>query len=218
MKKFYYKNILFFNQNIMKKFFSVLTVLGILFTSFVSAYTPEELLSANNLAKKGIIKNHISDPENYHLDDPVLRQEIALISRRVSWIKENKTCKNIFADVTATKPNTWVCKNVEALVEHNLISKNKYFNPERNISKSEALIMFIKSIGFPEFEIKDPKNWQKEVVDFAVKNWVVEKFNDYNAEAKRWWIFKIADYSIKEKEKRIKAGTWKKKKISDEAL
>jgi hypothetical protein len=80
------------------------------------------------------------------LDAPVLRQEIALISRRVSGVKENPTCKNIFADVTATKPNTWVCKNVEALVEHNLISKNKFFNPERNISKSEALIMFIKSI------------------------------------------------------------------------
>jgi hypothetical protein len=33
-----------------------------------------------------------------------------------------------------------------ALVEHKLISGNKLFNPEINISKSEALIMFIKSI------------------------------------------------------------------------
>jgi hypothetical protein len=79
--------------------------------------------------------------------------------------------------------------------------------------------MFIKSIWFPEFKIKNPKNWQKEVVDFAVKNWVVERFTDYNAEAKRWWIFKIADFSIKIKEERIKKWTWfkKKKTISAEA-
>jgi len=203
----------------MKKIISLIALVILSFWILnVFAYSAEELQAANNLAKKWIIKAHYNDPQNYNLDNPVLRQEIALISRRVSGVAENKTCKNIFADITATKPNTWVCKNVEALVEHNLISKNKYFNPERNISKSEALIMFIKSIWFPEFEIKDPANWQKEVVDFAVKNWVVEPFTDYNTEAKRGWIFKIADYSIKVKEERIKKGTWKKKLISDEAL
>jgi hypothetical protein len=80
------------------------------------------------------------------------------------------------------------------------------------------LIMFIKSIWFPEFKIKDSKNWQKEVVDFAVKNGVVERFTDYNTESKRGWIFHISDFSIKIKEERIKKWTWKKKKISDEAL
>ena len=204
----------------MKKILLILTIIFSIIFGSVLAYTSSQLQAANSLAKKWIIKAHFDNPELYNLDKPVLRQEIALISRRVSWVKENSSCKGIFADVTATKPNTWVCKNVEALVEHNLISKNKYFNPERNISKSEALIMFIKSIWFPEFKIKDPKNWQKEVVDFAVKNWVVQNFTDYNTQAKRWWIFKIADFSIKIKEKRIKEWTWfkKKKKISSEAM
>lgn len=185
----------------------------------VIAYSPLELKSANNLALKHIIKNHQNDPQNYKLDLPVLRQEIWLISRRVSGISENSTCKNIFFDVTATKPNNWVCKNIEALVENNLISHNYKFNPEKNISKSEALIMLIKSIGFKDFVIdkNSSKNWQEQVVDFAVKNKIVDRFYDYNTEAKRGWIFKIADFSIKVKEEREKKWIQKKnKKYSDE--
>lgn len=173
----------------------------------------EELNSANNLAKKWIIKNNSSNPSLYNLNNFVLRQEIWLISRRVSGVAENSSCKNIFSDVNAYSPNNWVCKNIEALVENDLISRNESFRPEDNISKSEALIMFIKSIGFVDFEIDEnsDKNWQEQVVEFAVKNWVVDNFTDYNAEAKRGWIFKIADFSIKIKEDRIKKGTWFKK-------
>ncbi len=49
---------------------------------------------------------------------------------------------------------------------------------------------------------------------------MVENFSDYNTQAKRWWIFKVADFSIKIKQERIKAWTWYKKdskKYSDEA-
>ncbi len=145
----------------MKKLAIFLFVLWFLFSN-TFAYTSLELDAANNLAKKWIIKNNSSNPNLYNLDKPVLRQEIGLISRRVSWVAENSSCKNIFKDVSSTKPNDWVCKNIEALVENKLISANEFFNPERNISKSEALIMFIKSIGFIDFEIdeKSEKNWQ----------------------------------------------------------
>ena len=210
----------------MKKIVALIGLIGIvwiLFQTNIFAYNSEELNSANNLAKKLIIKNHFDKPEQYNLDSPVLRQEIALISRRVSWVKESNSCKNLFDDVSAFKPNDWACKNIEALVENELISANASFNPENNISKSEALIMFVKSIWFIDFVIdsSSSKNWQEQVVDFAVKNEIAERFSDYNAEAKRWWIFKIADYSIKVKETRVKAGLWRDKysdevKIEDE--
>jgi len=202
----------------MRKIISLIAVSTILVSSLVSAYTPDQLTAANNLANRQIIQNHAGNPADYNLDSPVLRQEIALISRRVSGVSEKSTCDNVFADVTATTPNTWVCKNIEALVDNDLISANPLFNPENNISKSEALIMFIKSIWFPNFEITDTNNWQQEVVDFGVANWVVDNFTDYNTEAKRGWIFKIADFSIKVKEERVQKWTWKKKIISDEAL
>jgi hypothetical protein len=40
-----------------------------------------ELESANSLAEQKIINNHKSDPENYNLNDNVLRQEIAAVAR-----------------------------------------------------------------------------------------------------------------------------------------
>lgn len=199
----------------MKKLLSLLLIIWIFISYQVSAYTRLELQSANNLALRHIIQNHQNDPQNYNLDLPVLRQEIALISRRVSWISEKTTCDNIFNDVTSTIPNSWVCKNVEALVDNNLIASNASFNPEINISKAESLIMFIKSIWFPNFAI-DPNSslsWQEQVVAFWVANWVVSNFTDYNVEAKRGWIFKIADFSIKVKEDRIKKWTWKKNNL-----
>jgi len=205
----------------MKKIFYILPFFILFLFSVTFAYTSLNLESANSLAKKWIIKNNGANPDLYNLDSPVLRQEIGLISRRVSWVDESSSCKNIFSDITSITPNNWACKNIEALVENDLISKNESFRPEDNISKSEALIMFIKSIGFVDFEIDEnsKKNWQEQVVDFAVKNSVVENFTDYNSEAKRGWIFKIADFSIKIKEERIEKGTWFKKegkKYSDE--
>ena len=205
----------------MKKITWFIALIAISFTSFAIAYTPTELNSANNLAIRNIIHNNAWNHSGYNLDWFVLRQEIALISRRVSWVSEKTTCDNLFDDVTVTTPNNWACKNIEALVDNDLISANVSFNPENNISKSEALIMFIKSIGFPEFEIdvNSPLGWQEQVVAFGVDNWVVANFTDYNTEAKRGWIFQIADYSIKVKEKRIKEWRWKDKSYySDEVL
>ncbi len=198
----------------MKKILFILLALSFLFwLNSANSYTSEELDSANNLAQKEVIKDKSFDPSLYNLDDFVLRQEIALISRRVSGVEENNYCKNIFDDVSSVNPNDWACKNIEALVENNLISRNDSFRPEDNISKAEALIMLIKSIWFTDFEIDEnsSKSWQEQVVEFASQNWVVEEFSDYDTEAKRWWIFKVADFSIKVKEERIEEGTWYKK-------
>jgi hypothetical protein len=205
----------------MKNILYISSAFALCFFSIAFSSISLELESANDLAKKWIIKNNSSNPSLYNLDSPVLRQEIALISRRVSWVNESTDCKNTFSDVTSVIPNNWACKNIEALVENNLISQNEFFRPEDNISKSEALIMFIKSIGFTYFEIDEDseKNWQEQVVEFAVENWVVEDFSDYNSEAKRGWIFKVADFSIKIKEERMEKWTWYKKetkKYSDE--
>jgi len=204
-----------------KKIISLAIIIAIVSTTFSAFwYTNSQLEAANSLAQRSTIKDHKNNPEAYNLDSNVLRQEIALISRRVSGFKENSWCKNTFSDISATMPNSWICKNVESLVDNNLISKNPSFRPEDSITKSEALIMFIRSIGF-DFKIKDIKNWQKEVVDFAVSKWVVENFTDYNALAKRGWIFEIANFSIVVKEQEVKKWIWKGRKVkkyTDEAM
>ena len=204
----------------MKKIISSIAILGIALSS-VNAYTSDMLDSANELAQREVIKDNSKNPSEYNLDDNVLRQEIALISRRVSWHDANSSCKNLFSDVSASQPNDWACINIEALVENNLISANPSFRPEDYISKSEALIMFIKSIGFEDFEIdsSSPKNWQQQVVEFAVSKWVVDNFTDYNTLATRGWVFQIANFTIKVKEEEVrKKKELEKELISDEAL
>ena len=197
---------------------SVIFLVIITINSSVFAYTSDQLEAANDLAKRKVIKDYSDNSELYNLNSNVLRQEIALISRRVSGYKENSWCKNTFWDISNIKPNDWVCKNVESLVDNGLISKNENFRPEDSITKSEALIMFIRSIGF-EFKIQNITNWQEEVVSFSVNKWVVENFTDYNSLAKRGWIFDIANYSIEVKEEEVKKWIWKGRKlISDEAM
>ncbi len=59
-------------------------------TSFASysaiKYSDSPLEAANSLAEKDIINDHKNDPENYNLNDYVLRQEIAAVSRWVAWL------------------------------------------------------------------------------------------------------------------------------------
>ena len=160
-----------------------------------------ELESANSLAIKKIINNHANDPENYNLTDNVLRQEIAAVARWVAKLDKKNRCDNIFKDLSDSKPNTWACRNVEVLVDNNLISRNENFRPEDKITKSETIAMLIKAIWFNyEYDVNNSKNWQQQVVEFATKNGVVELFTDYNTNATRWWVFQVADTTLRKDE------------------
>lgn len=197
-------------------------ITGFVLIGSVFAGTTQEIeyfIAANDLAEKWIITKKTNN-QDYNVLEWVLRQEIAVISRRVSGIWENTGCKNIFWDVSANIPNDWVCKNVEALVENNFISKNDNFRPEDNISKAEALIMLIRSIGFDfTLDSNSTVSWQKQVVDYSVTKWVVKDFSDFGVEATRWWIFEVANYSIEIKQKEdMKKQEKQQKNISGEAL
>lgn len=196
----------------------VLTVLSTATYASVMKYTQEELDAANNLGSQWIINNHKNDPQNYNLSDKVLRQEIAAVARWVAKLEKKAKCDNLFWDLTATNPNKWACVNVEALLDHDLISKNTNFRPEYNITKSEAVAMLIKAIWFDYNydSLRSDKNWQQQVVDYAAEKWVLENFTDYDTEATRWWIFKVADTTIK-KDIEIKKKE-NPEKYSDEAF
>ena len=184
----------------MKKILTWL-VIGLIFYSSSYAYTINQLKSANSLAKKWIINNHLMNPSAYNLDSNVLRQEIAAISRWVAWIPKATKCNNIFKDLTDKKPNSWACINIEPLRQNDIIANNEYFRPEDPITKTETLWMLIKSIWFNySYNPNNPKNWQEQIVDFAVEKWIVDKFTDYNTYATRAWVFEVADYSINLKE------------------
>lgn len=173
--------------------------------------------AANSIALKWIINNHSDDTNKYNLEDNVLRQEIAAVARWISGIQKKTKCNNIFADLSATKPNNWACYNVEVLVDNNLISKNANFRPEDKITKAEALWMLIKAIWFNyNYDNTNIKSWQEQLVEYSVDKWLVEKFSDYNTLATRGWIFIVTDTILK-KEDEIKQQT-QDKKYSEEVL
>ncbi len=203
----------------MKRILSLIILTSLILASHTFAYTTEQLDAANALASRWIINEHSSDPAAYNLNQNVLRQEIAAISRGVAWVSKAGTCKNIFKDLTSSTPNTWACVNVEPLVENDLIAKNEYFRPEDFITKAETLGMLIKSIGFDySYDSTNSKWWQEQIVDFAVANWIVDRFTDYDTLATRWWVFEVANYSLVKREKEIEEWTWKWRKMySDEA-
>jgi len=199
-----------------KKLTTTIALLAVTWTmTFAMSLDTEEIEAANNLAEQWIINNHKNNPENYNLTDSVLRQEIAAVARWVAKLDKKDECDNIFDDLSATNPNTWACINVEVLVDNDLISKNTNFRPEDKITKSETLWMLIKAIWFDyEYDTTNSKNWQEQIVDYAAEMDIIEAFTDYDTEATRWWVFKVADVTIK-KDIEIKIEKWV---YSDEAM
>jgi len=137
---------------------------------------------------KWIIVNRSNNISAYNLEKNVLRQEIAVVTYRLAWLEKKSYCENKFKDITATSPNNWVCGVVEALLEAGLVSPNENFNPERYISKSEALAMMVRALYKHEYRYNPDltTSWQEQVVGFASKNNIVENFIDYDNNWKRW--------------------------------
>lgn len=181
-------------MNLFKKATATLALLGLLswiFTTGVSAASTAEIDAANYLAKAGIIVDHTDNPAAYNLDQNVLRQEIAAVSRGIAGLDKKTTCDGVFKDVSATKPNDWACYTVEQLADNGLIALNENFRPEDNISKAEGVGMIVKA-SFGDEYMYDPTlttTWQEQVVAFAVKKGVVENFTNYDTPATRGFVF-----------------------------
>ena len=170
-------------------------LLPLLTIASIHAYTNEDLTSAINLSSQWIINDHSSNPSLYDLDKPILRQEVAWVVRRASWIVENTTCKNLFDDVSANIPNSWACTEIETIAENWIATlNNDNYNPEKNISKSEVIAMTVRAFKLPYVYDKNKEwNWQKQIVDYVSNEWYIENFSNYNDEATRWFFFRMVD-------------------------
>ncbi len=139
--------------------------------------------------------------EEYQLESKILRQEIIGIAIKLKWITlpENYSCNNKFKDVTRSKPNNWVCRVAEVSAENGIISnENTLFNPEINVSLTEALAMILNSLNKPyqwyknNSDLFNPKavDWQKSVLSYAQHNWIITStFVNPNLPVNRWDVF-----------------------------
>ena len=163
------------------------------FSTGVSAATTAEVDAANSLAENGFI-NTQSDVAGYNLEQTVLRQEIAKVAANIAGLDAKSSCDNSFADVSATTPNDWACGYVEALLDKGLVSANTNFNPERNISKVEAVKLMLEAAGYTNI-FTDINKWQEQTVAFAVNEGLVASFSDYDTPATRGFTFAVGNES-----------------------
>lgn len=111
---------------------------------------------AEYLADKQVIVRQ--RPENYTLENKVLRQEVVGIALRLTSgnfrtitpikLPDVYTCENIFLDVTQHKPNSWSCRSVEIAAKNKIITQNnKHFRPEEDITQAEAIAMMLSAVS-----------------------------------------------------------------------
>lgn len=163
----------------------------------------------NVLASFGIVKQQDSE-EAYNLNNNVLRQEVIGMAMKL-WkfdLPEGYKCKNIFRDVSSMKPNNWICRAVEIAAENGVVSNlNKYFYPESNITRAEALAILIKAAWIKIDESSSSRfndvsiPWHINVINTAYSyDFIDDGENFYpNKKATRGEIFNMTKRILKSK-------------------
>ncbi|MBP7773718.1 S8 family serine peptidase [Candidatus Gracilibacteria bacterium] len=164
----------------------------------------------NVLASFGIVKQQDSE-EAYNLNSNVLRQEVIGMAMKLGGfnLPESYTCRNIFKDVSSSKPNTWVCRAVEIGADNDIVSTlNKSFNPESSITRAEALALLMKAAGIKiETSNTTPKysdvteGWQINLINTAFSYSFIDEADKFypNRNATRGEIFNMAKRILKSK-------------------
>lgn len=133
---------------------------------------------ADFLAERWIISKR-KNASAYKVWESVKRQEVVLIALKLLniYLPEDYTCRWIYKDVTANKPNTWACQVVEMAVKKGVISaKWDYFKPEENISVAESLSMLMKAanIRINNYSGGEFEAWETNVMWTALATGIIE--------------------------------------------
>ncbi len=158
------------------------------FTSFASSSPLEstkEIEAANYLADKWIIASVTTDSE-YRVEGTITRKEVSKIVAKLAGVTPPEKCEGKFSDLT----KDWGCKYIEWMLSAWYIAANPTFRPDDNITKSEAVKLIFKA---RKIEKKySTSNWQEDYAKTASELGLVDTYTDYDANATRGWIFRLA--------------------------
>lgn len=200
-----------------KKAFSSIILLILLFGHSASFWASFETMSENEsatfLVGKDIIKDYWTDWDKYRFNDGLTRWEWLKVFMKISWKNIVDKCDWVFSDLKSG----WQCKYVEAALEAWFITKNDMFRPNDNFTKTEVAKLITKAKWINK--VKNTSNWQDDYMQTLFEYWIIEtKYTNYNADAKRWWIFQIATSTIKKEQEIKKIQIEKKNFMSDETM
>ena len=206
----------------LKKIFSLSVLISFIISPSIYALSlseelEKELSASNYLAELGIIKDVAKDIDitwteyeliwwwetlavidAYRLSDTITRKETMKIVMKLSGLTVEESCEWKFKDV----PNDWWCKYIESALKAWFIAENDNFRPDDNITKTESMKLVLKAKWLEK--TRSTLNRQEDYMETAYEYGIIDKkYYNFNADAKRWWIFVITTATI-EKEEEIK--------------
>lgn len=164
----------------------------------------QELQAAKYLASQWIIAS-VGNESDYRVEGTITRKEVSKIVAKLAWVTPEEKCEKKFSDV----PADWGCKYIEWMLSAWYIVPNKTFRPDDNITKSEAVKLIFKARNIEKKY--STQNWQEDYAKTASELGLVELYTDYDTNATRGWIFRVAARGFEE----YKQIEWL---MSDEAL
>lgn len=135
----------------------------------------------------------------YKLKESVLRQELVALATRLGNVEmeDNYQCRNLFVDVSASKPNSWACRIIENAYDEGIVSKdNDSFYPEAKITLVEAVGILLRAgdVKIQKYSGWEIEAWKMNVIWTAFSLGIVERDFDFSPDrqATRGIIFSIA--------------------------
>lgn len=143
-----------------------------------------KLSDPDYLANLGYIDKK-SSQSLYRLSESLLRQEAVAFAMRFSnnYVPESYTCRGIFWDVSARRPNSWACRTIENALERWIITQDggNYFQPEANLTLVEAVSMLLRAsnIKIQQYSGGEFEPWQTNVIGTVFSLWLVDQDFDF---------------------------------------
>lgn len=147
--------------------------------------TLSKLSNHEYLAALGYIESKNST-NAYKISEPLSRIEMTELALRVAnvQIPESYTCRWVFVDVSALKPDSRSCSRVEFALKKGIITQegSAYFRPLDNISLVEAVSMLLRASNtkIQQHSGGDFEPWQTNVIGTAFSLWLVKSSFDFS--------------------------------------
>ena len=148
--------------------------------------------AANFLADKGVIVNQSGNVAEYNHTSNITRREMVKVAMNISGKNVPDSCTGEFSDLHS---DDWGCKYAEAALVNWFVAANTSFRPDDLITNAESLKMIMQAKWITRDENSD---WRAGYESKAMSEGIIMAEYDFDASAKRGWIFDTAALSYTE--------------------
>jgi transforming growth factor-beta-induced protein len=152
----------------------------------VSTMMGLHIVAANYLAEQNVIVDNSADVDAYNFTNNITRREMVKVAMNISGQTVVDSCNGEFSDLNS---DDFGCKYAEAALANGFIAANASFRPDDLITNAESLKMIMQAKGISRDENDD---WRAGYASKAMSYGIVQSEFEFDANAKRGWIFDVA--------------------------